>query len=154
MLKYCYEKWIENKSILEERLRTCGQLSRCDYVDLLKMTVECILNKNEQGMLWDPEEITVINNGDYQGTLLFLIPEETYQPCEYQYLMTYVGYGSCSYCDTLQAIQPWKESDITDETVKDFMALCKDLITNMTKPYNNGWRNKAEFEHITMEVSE
>lgn len=154
MLKYCYKKWEENKSILEERLRTCGQLSRCGYVDLLKMTVECILNSNEQGVKWDSEEITVIDNGDYQGTLLFLIPEATYQPCEYEYLMTYVGYGSCSGCDTLQAIQTWGESDVNDETIEEFMTLCRHLVTNMVKPYNHGWRNNADFEHITMEVSE
>lgn len=150
MLKYCYKKWYENESILEERLRTCGRLSVCEYMDLLKMTVECILNRNdqgedEQGMKWDSEGITQIDNGDYQGTLLFLIPEDTYQPYEGAYLMTYVGYGSCSGCDTLQAIRPWDESEVDDETVKEFMDLCRHLVTNMIKPYNYGWRHDADF---------
>lgn len=43
--------------------------------------------------------------------------------------MTYVGYGSCSGCDTLQAIQECGENIPTPEQLKDFMSLCKDLVT-------------------------
>lgn len=150
MLKYCYEKWDKNKGVLEEKLRKTD-LSMVGYLDLLRLTVECILNDNEYGLKWDSKRITAIDNGDYQGTLLYLIPQDCYQPSEYEYLMTYMGYGSCSGCDLLQSIQPWDESDITDDTVKDFMSLCKDFITNMIKPYNTGWREDDRFEQMTME---
>ena len=53
MLKFCYEHWDKNKSTLEQRLRTCGRLSRCYYKDLLQMTVECVLNNNDLGYKWD-----------------------------------------------------------------------------------------------------
>lgn len=153
MLKYCYDKWNKNQHILESKLREID-LSQTDYLDLLALTVETILNDNNNENCepkWDAGNITQIDNGDYQGTLLYLIPEKTYQPSEYEYLMTYVGYGSCSGCDLLQSIQPYCHEETTDEDIKSFMSLCKDFITNMVKPYNRGWRNEEEYEHIDVE---
>lgn len=151
MLKYCYEKWDKNKYKLEEALRKTD-LSRVSYHELLVLTVENILNEGEyEYPRWDTDEITQIDNGDYQGTLLYLIPEDTYQPSEHEYLMTYIGYGSCTCCDFLQSIQPYHNEKTTDDDIKNFMTLCKDFITNMIKPYNHGWRNREEFEHVTME---
>lgn len=157
MLKYCYEKWNKNSGLLESALR---ETNLCDqsYSSLLGLTVKYILNdglgKDDYSYdgLWDAGKITVIDNGDYQGTLLFLIPKDTYQPSEYEYLMTYIGYGSCSCCDYLQSIQPWDNDEpVSDEDIKNFMSLCKDFITNMIKPYNSGWRQDDDFEHVTME---
>lgn len=150
MLKYCLNKWNQNEKVLEERLKTTTGLNDCSYVDLVKLVVECILNEGTASYekRWDINDITEIDHGDYQGTLLFLIPLRTYQPAEYEYLMTYVGYGSCSLCDTLRAIQDWPGDLLREEQVKDFMSLCKDLITNMIKPYNGGWRNEEEFEEV------
>ena len=155
MLKYCYEKWDKNKSNLEAALRFVD-LHDQTYESLLALTVTHILNDGKTeaeifgDMIWDAGEITTIDNGDYQGTLLFLIPRSTYQPSEYEYLMTYIGYGSCSCCDHLQGIEP-DYDEVTDEDIANFMSLCKDFITNMIKPYNCGWRNDPEFEHVTME---
>lgn len=150
MLKYCLNKWNQNRGLLEEKLKTDTTLNSCDYSDLVKLVVDFILNPGGD-IKWDSDEITVVDNGDYQGTQLFLIPRKTYQPCEYEYLMTYVGYGSCSGCDTLQAIQDYREKPLTEEQVKDFMTLCKDLLTNMVKPYNCGWRHEEDFVEVTME---
>lgn len=147
MLKYCLRKWDENKKKLEEELLKDPNLNECEYKHIVEKVVEIILNTNEE-YLWNTEGITEIDDGDYQGTLLFLIPRKTYQPLEYEYLMTYVGYGSCSGCDTLQAIQDYGESPISEDQLKDFMALCKDIITNMIKPYNCGWRNEEEFTEV------
>jgi hypothetical protein len=150
MLKYCLKKWNKNKGLLEERLKKDATLNSCDYTDLVKLVVDFILNPHEEyeDNKWDSKHITVVDNGDYQGTLLFLIPRDTYQPGEYDYLMTYVGYGSCSGCDTLKAIQEWNDAPLTERQVKDFMTLCKDLVTNMVKPYNGGWRSEEEFVEV------
>ena len=151
MLKYCYEKWDKNKDKLEAALRKTD-ISRVEYRDILVLTVENILNDEENpDYCWDTRSITEINDGDYQGTLLYLIPQKTYQPSEHEYLMTYIGYGSCTCCDLLQSIQPDSNEEITDDDIAEFMALCKDFVTNMIKPYNHGWRNKEEFEHVNME---
>lgn len=147
MLKYCLKKWDENKKKLEEELLKDPLLNECEYKHIVEKVVEIILNTNEE-YLWNTEGITEIDDGDYQGTLLFLIPRKTSQPSEYEYLMTYVGYGSCSGCDALQAIQDYGENPISEDQLKDFMALCKDIITNMIKPYNCGWRNEEEFTEV------
>nr|DAF83594.1 MAG TPA: hypothetical protein [Caudoviricetes sp.] len=147
MLKYCLRKWDENKKKLEEELLKDPDLNNCDYKHIVEKVVEIILNTNEE-YIWSSADITEIDDGDYQGTLLFLIPRKTYQPSEYEYLMTYVGYGSCSECDALQAIQDYGENPISEDQLKDFMALCKDIITNMIKPYNYGWRNEEEFTEV------
>ena len=147
MLKYCLRKWDENKKKLEEELLKDPLLNECEYKHIVEKVVEIILNTNEE-YLWNAEGITEIDDGDYQGTLLFLIPRKTSQPSEYEYLMTYVGYGSCSGCDALQAIQDYGEIPISEDQLKGFMALCKDIITNMIKPYNCGWRNEEEFTEV------
>ena len=150
MLKYCLDKWNQNKGLLEEKLAEDTSLNGCDYTYLVKLVVDFVLNPGAD-MKWDSDKITVVDDGDYQGTLLFLIPEKTYQPAEYEYLMTYVGYGSCPVCDTLQSIQPWSNDSPNEEVVKDFMLLCKDILTNMIKPYNGGWRHTEEFVEVTLE---
>lgn len=150
MLKYCLRKWDENKKYLERQIKIDTSLNSCEYVYLVKLLVTNILNRGDNGdLIWDVDNITVIDNGDYQGTQLFLIPLATYQPTEYEYLCTFVNYGSCPGCDTLQEIQNWSEKLLTEKQVKDFMTLCKDLLTNMIKPYNYGWRFKEEFEQCS-----
>ncbi len=148
MLKVCAEKWSENKDKLKEALRNDCKLNYCDYLYLVKKTVEIILNdgKNECVSDYNVEKIHEIDDGDYQGTLLFIIPRRTYQPAEYEYLMTYVGYGSCSGCDTLQAIQGWGDEPISEEGISDFTTLCLHLIQNIIKPYNYDWRDNEKFK--------
>lgn len=155
MIKYCIDKWDKNKNKLEQALREDKKLNICGYKYLLEKVVHFILNDGtgEYGFndsKWNYEKITEIDNGDYQGTLIYLIPANCYQPGAEDYLMTYVYYGSCSGCDTLQAIQDWcsEEKFPSDKQVKDFMELCRSLICNMIKPYNNGWRNNSDFDTI------
>lgn len=50
------------------------------------------------------DAMTIVDNGDYQGSLIFIIPLDTYQPNIYETYYTYVYYGSCSGCDTLMGI--------------------------------------------------
>ncbi|EGT3640495.1 TPA: hypothetical protein ACP6IR_000056 [Clostridioides difficile] len=148
MIKYCKEKWIKNKTRLHEALLESDFINRdsyCSYEDLVKLSVKHILNDNiNEDDEWDVDNISEIDNGDYQGTLLYLIPKKTYQPNEYEYLMTYVGYGSCSDCDTLINIQ---DSD-SEDSIEDYMCLCKDIICNIIKPYNFGWREDDKYNVV------
>jgi hypothetical protein len=150
MLKIIVSQWDKNKDELRSILSKRKDLNDLEYKDLVKLTFEVILNNG----LYDPldlDRIHEIDDGDYQGTLLFLIPFKAYQPGEYDYLMTYVGYGSCSGCDALQAIQMYYEGSPSVRMVDDFMKLCKDILTNTIKPYNGGWRHTEAFEHIEEE---
>lgn len=152
MLKICRDKWDKNSKRLEEILKDDIKLNCCDYKYIVEMTYKTIFNDDEDTYSSDTldiDKITEIDNGDYQGTLIYLIPFKTYQPSESEYLMTYVGYGSCSVCDTLQAIQGWSEEKPTETQLKDYMMLCKDIITNTVKPYNFGWRNDDKYDVVT-----
>lgn len=71
------------------------------YEDLLRNGLECAIEDGKEYGLPDPSKIHTIDDGDYQGTYLFIIPEKGYQPSKYW--ATTVYYGSCSGCDTLQA---------------------------------------------------
>ena len=157
MIKYCIEKWDKNKDLLRSALdnnkllnhvlnkKDDDPLEYLEYKDLVKLTVMFILNDENE---WDVNKITEIDDGDYQGTLLYLIPEDTYQPNSSEYLMTFVEYGSCSGCDTLQEIQCFLDVRSRDESIDDLINLCKDLICNMIKPYNTGWRYDEKFDTI------
>lgn len=127
MIYYVLSRWDANKDTLEKELEAKGYewLESCNYRDLVKMVC------------------------DYQGTLLYMIPFDTYQPNESEYLMTYVGYGSCSGCDTLQYIQMCVNKD--DLCINDFMTLCRDICSHIIRPYNTGWREDTIFNTVTEE---
>ena len=150
MLKIIRDKWDRNKDKLQETLIKGNTFNECSYIDLVKLSFQIIFNSDGEGDQLDIKKITEIDDGDYQGTLLYLIPFETYQPSEYEYLMTHVSYGSCSGCDTLQSIQDqdYSKRFLTDQQVSDFMTLCKDILTNTIKPYNSAWRENHDYDQL------
>src|SRR6185312_2360930 len=166
MINFAVNQWDKNKQKLEENiLNNLKDYEDCNYRYLVAKVIEFIFNDEESeftGDDYDCEKITEINNGSYQGTLLYMIPEKGYQPSEYQYLMTYVNYGSCSGCDTLKALQrqvedifdeysdytPEAEAEKTAQAVKDIMSLCLHLVQNTIKPYNKGWAFDENFEEV------
>lgn len=155
MIKFALRKWNENKDALEQHIRKDKALTTCDYEYLVKLVVRYIFNDGceEAWGEYDEKNITVVDNGDYQGTQLFLIPKGCYPPCESDYLMTFVDYGSCSVCDTLMAIQDYLEkAEPTEQQVSDYMTLCRDLVTRTIKPFNCGWGYSDDFETVRMEV--
>lgn len=154
LLKYCIEKWDKNKDLLKQNIQNLGnEMHECSYKDIVKLTVDSILNDDDGEKYgfwsdWDTDKIVEIDHGDYQGTLLYVIPLDSYQPSEDQYLMTSVGYGSCSGCDTLQSIQYSSisyDDDNESETLRlnetqiaDYMTLSLHIIQKMIMPYSDG----------------
>lgn len=153
MIKFCLQQWDRNKNALRQKIETDKSVNSCDYKYFVYMVVKYIFNDNELPYTgYDYSKITVINDGNYSGTILFLIPEASYCPSESQYLMTFANYGSCSVCDTLKRIQELSSKDLpTAKQVDLYMILCKDLVCNTIKPYNNGWRGTDEFETVVMQ---
>lgn len=154
MIKFCKYAWDQNESKLRKVLKESepGFLRECTYKSLVSLIVQTIFNngpdRQNRTWEWDVEKITEIDDGDYQGTLLFLIPEDTYQPTSSQYLMTFVEYGSCSGCDTLLNLKMYVpyEGSVPDSTINDFMTLCRDIVVNTIRPFNNGWRHEDIFD--------
>lgn len=85
------------------------------YDYLVRLVVQDILNsgkscKDYRRGLWDNTRIHKIDDGEYSGTLLYLIPRCNYMPDVFDYIYTFVYYGSCSYCDLLLGIvEPWDQ---------------------------------------------
>lgn len=150
MIKFAIQQWDKNKDKLEEYYKKYvndnfknGYFDvYFNYDEVVKNLVKYVYNDDEFN--FNPDGITEIDNGDYQGTLLYLIPEDTYQPSETEYLMTYAGYGSCSGCDTLLGILEGSENK--EEAVKELMDLSLHLVQNTIKPYNTGWAFNKLFE--------
>ena len=106
-------KWDANRERLRKYYEEHISVYRtCDYVDVVKTVVKVIVN--DKYTSYNYENITVVDDGDWQGTQLFIIPEDTYQPGPEEYLVTYEYYGTCSGCDTLMAIQEEDESYLID----------------------------------------
>lgn len=128
MIPEIIKKWNENKYKLEEYFRNTEQIYYNNYLDILEKIIELVL-ENE----YDANKITMIDDGDYQGTQIFLIPRKTYQPTIEDYLITHTYYGSCIGCDTLQAIHRYKEEYPTEQQIKDYMQLALHLLQKMKK---------------------
>lgn len=98
------------------------------YIDVVREVIKVVTSDDYNAI--DPERIHVIDDGDYQGTLLFVIAAKGYQPDDYWFVK--VGYGSCSGCDTLQAINDgWDDNPPTDDQVSQYMTLALHIVQGL-----------------------
>ena len=125
MIKKFVEAFEMKKDELKKYLEETPQSKYSRYFDLVKLLVEKVFIE------YNAESITEIDDGYFQGTLLFLVPEKTYQPSVDEYIFTYVYYGSCSGCDTLQGIHQYSDGLPDDEQVKDYMTLLLHIVQNI-----------------------
>jgi len=103
-----------------------------NYAEIVKMVVGVIgEDKDYADDNPDPERIHAIDDGDYQGTLLFVIGATGYQPNDYWYVK--VSYGSCSGCDTLEGIRSYDDDPPTEEQINDYMALALHIVQGLKK---------------------
>lgn len=100
----------------------------CDYIDIVKIVIEAV---HDGSGTPDPERIHEIDDGEYQGTLLFVIPSDTYQPWNYWYVK--VDYGSCSGCDTLMAILEGDFGDTIDEKADALFTLALHIVQGLKR---------------------
>lgn len=145
MLKIVKDQWHNNREHLKEKIHELLQeTDHIDYGKIVALAFEECYNRGikNTGREVDTKKITEIDNGDYHGTLIYVIPLDTCQPAEYEYLMTYVAYGSCSGCDTLQAIL---EDDNKERREIDLLKLCEDVLTNTIIPFSDGWAYACRF---------
>lgn len=152
MLKILRDRWAKNEHILLEALKKLDR--EPNYKDLVSLAFDKIYNHDENEYSsneLDVKKITMIDDGDYQGTYIFLIPFDTYQPDAGEYLMTYAGYGSCSGCDALQGITWNCDPPYSETQTKHLLTLCRHIIMNTIKPYNFGWRHTEEFNQVEFE---
>jgi hypothetical protein len=131
MISSIIEQWENNKSKLENYFRTTDQYEYCGYKQIVEKLFELCITNADEHCGFNIERITVIDDGDYQGTKLFIIPKDTYQPSVDDYITTHTYYGSCSGCDTLQSICGYDYGLPTEEQVKLYMTLALHLVQKL-----------------------
>jgi hypothetical protein len=133
MITELVKQWEENKHKLEEYFRTTKQDEYDSYETIVKKVFEICLPKATDYSGWNLDKMTVIDDGEYRGTQIFIIPIDTYQPSLEDYVMTDTYYGSCSGCDTLTAISQYDDDLPTDEQVKEYMTLALHLVQKLKR---------------------
>lgn len=132
MIKEFCEAWEVNKDRLRNYISTHKQGEYDSYENLVKILFQECVNPYCKLLLYcadfNFDDLTTIDNGEYQGTLIFLIPTNTYDPSVTEYVFTYVNYGSCSGCDTLQGIHRYESGYPTEGQVNDYMELLLHLL--------------------------
>lgn len=124
MIPEFVERFEQGKGALAEDFKAAHPE---DYQAIVKAVVDLV--KGDQYGHMDPDRISVIDHGDYQGTLLYIIPAVGYQPYEYWYVK--VGYGSCSGCDTLEGIRGFGDDPPSGEQVRDYMTLALHIVQGL-----------------------
>ena len=104
-----------------------------DYSDIFKQTIKMMFEESEDTYSCnsetpDFERITVIDNGDYQGTLVFVVASKSYQPSDYW--ATQVNYGSCSGCDTFES---YSDYDNPEKSAPEMVTMALHMIESMKK---------------------
>jgi hypothetical protein len=127
------KQWEENKHKLEEYFKTTNQDEYRSYEDIVKKIFEICIPKAINNGSWDLESMTVIDDGHYQGTQIFIIPIDSYQPSVEDYVMTDTYYGSCSGCDTLLSICDYGDGLPDDEQIKEYMTLALHLVQKIKR---------------------
>lgn len=129
MIQAFVDKFMANKDALAASFTEYPE----GYEALVKKVISVITDEYSS---WesespDPERIHTIDDGDCQGTLVFVIAEKGYQPSNYWYVK--VSYGSCSGCDTLEAIRDYQSDAPTQEQINDYMTLALHIVQGLKK---------------------
>lgn len=119
MIKKFVKAWEEKKHLVRAVFEAAHPGS---YLEVVRAVVEIMPEM-------DAERIHAIDDGHYQGTLIFVIPEEGYQPSSYWFVK--VDYGSCSGCDTLERIRNYCDEKPTPEQVDDYMTLALHIVQRL-----------------------
>lgn len=101
-----------------------------EYKDIVEAVIRAVSSDDEYATP-DASRIHTIDDGDYQGTLVFVIASKGYQPSDYWYVK--VGYGSCSGCDTLQAISEYSSDPPTESQVAQYMTLATHILQGLKR---------------------
>ena len=129
MEKDLIKRYFENK---EQVLKAFTEKHPKDYAEIVEAVIKAIYGDDVGHFgLPDPERIHQIDDGDCQGTLVFVIAGDGCQPQDYWYVK--VSYGSCSGCDTLQRISNYSHETPSREQIADYMTLALHIVQGLKK---------------------
>jgi len=127
MIQKFVDKFMASKDELRKKFATHPG----DYLNVVKALVEVLHDENDDYNVPDPERIHMIDEGHYQGTLVFVIGCVGYQPSTYWAMM--VRYGSCSGCDILRKIEGAGNGGEkpTEDQIDQYVTLALHLVQSM-----------------------
>jgi hypothetical protein len=118
--------WFANLHSMREKF---SSKHPAEYLEVVRAVVEMLSDASDEYDKPDPQRIHEIDDGDYQGTLVYVIGASGYKPSRYWYVK--VGYGSCSGCDTLQAISEYSSDPPNDRQVSEYMTLALHIVQGL-----------------------
>jgi hypothetical protein len=131
MIKEFVEVFDKNRDVLKAEFSQ-RETMPSSYNSLVKRVVK-ILAESDYYPNPNPDKIHIIDDGHYQGTRVFLIPADQYQPSTY--FVCKISYGSCSYCDTFQNIMEgfsfYGDDPPSEEIVSQLMNLALHVVQQM-----------------------
>lgn len=130
MIKEFVEKWDKYKNDLENYFRNTKQLEYDEYEKIVKILFEKVVNRDLEcdRDKFNTEDLVKIDDGEWQGTQIFILHKDSYQPNVEEYVYTSTYYGSCSSCDTLQEISSYDGGLPDEDQIKDYMTLALHLL--------------------------
>lgn len=133
MIKKYIDAWFRNKHKVEKNLRKAHP---DNYPQLVTMLVSALDDEGYGAFesRLDPSKIHTFGGENYQGDYLFLIQQKHpgYGSSE-SWCSVIVSYGSCSGCDTLQAIEAdgnYNEPPNAAQ-VEQYMTLCLHIVQRL-----------------------
>jgi hypothetical protein len=128
MIRRFTDKFIASESDVKAEL---AKAHPEDYDALVRRVIEIVTGDDNDYEHDQPdhERITVIDHGDYQGTRLYIIGAKGYEPSTYWSI--FVDYGSCSGCDTLEAIRHYADDPPNAEQVQEYWTLMLHMAQSM-----------------------
>ena len=126
MIKAFVKAWYANLHSMREKFTAKHP---DDYKEVVRAVVEMLASASNDYDKPDPGRIYEIDDGDYQGTLVYVIGGSGYQPSRYWYVK--VGYGSCSGCDTLERIRDYRDDQPDTNQVSGYMTLALHILQGL-----------------------
>jgi len=140
MIETFIKAWETNKDKLQAYFETHTMGEYDSYRRIVHLIFDNVINPymiDNRLKPFDLQKLTEIDDGQYQGTLLYLIPRNDYQPSAWEYIITCVEYGSCTVCDILQGIHCYDTDEYPDkDQLKSYMRLCLHIIQRCKYPYD------------------
>ena len=126
MIQEFVNRFMERKEQLEQAFSKHPE----NYAEIVKNVITAISDEDTYDDP-DPERIHQIDDGDWQGTLVYVIAAKDYQPSDYWYVR--VSYGSCSGCDTLERIKDYSDDTVTVDQLSQYMTLALHIVQGLKK---------------------
>lgn len=124
MIQRFVEAWEKNKQLIRASF---AEKRPEDYDDVVRIVVDGLRGGYAEWGFPDPKCTKVIEGEDYQGTNTYILGNTASDPKWY----VRVDYGSCSGCDTLQAIDCGYGMKPTDSQIDEYMTLALHIVQSI-----------------------